>query len=246
MNIFIGTCGYGYQHWGQGIFYPSEVKQNQWLTFYSQYFNSVELNVTFYRLPEKRHTQLWNEHTPKDFVFSVKGSRFITHIKRLKDVEDPLIKFRDSLLPLESKIKCFLWQFPPHFKRDEERLEKFSQQLKKIDFLKSAYHAFEFREESWFHPNTYSILKNFKFCLCFFDPLSRNNEEIITSDFIYIRFHGGASDDLNYSDKELKKWIKKIEAWKDKLTAIFAFFNNDACGYAVSNASSFSESLLAK
>ena len=136
MELLIGTSGYSYKHWSKGVFYPNGLSPNKWLEFYCEQFNVVELNVTFYRLPKKTTFQGWYKRTPKDFTFVIKGNRFITHIKKLKDVEDSLKLFADNISPLTKKIKCILWQLPPSFKRDKIRLKKFCQYLKKSKILK--------------------------------------------------------------------------------------------------------------
>ena len=128
--IFIGTSGYNYPHWWNGVFYPSDLPQKKWLEFYTEYFSTVELNVSFYRLPKKEVFEGWYKRTPKKFVFAVKGSRFITHIKRLKDCREPLSLLFDHASSLKEKLGVVLWQLPPRFefeRRDWRSFVFFSQ-----------------------------------------------------------------------------------------------------------------------
>lgn len=237
MNLFIGTSGYSYKHWAKGVFYPQGLPSNKWLEFYCERFNAVELNVTFYRLVKQSTFEGWMKRTPKDFSFAVKGSRFITHVKRLKAVEEPLKKFGASLIPLMKKTKCVLWQLPPGFKADPERLKFFCSLLAKSRVLKKTRHVFEFRHETWFTEETCGILKQFNYGLCFAASPKKIGEEVLTADFVYLRFHGGSSlYASNYSDEQLKTWARKVKEWKPKIGQVFAFFNNDNYGFAPPNA----------
>ena len=239
-KIFIGTSGYSYPHWGEGVFYPEGLKENKWLEYYCKFFNTVELNVTFYRLPSRNVFKSWYKRVPKEFYFMAKGSRYITHVKKLVDIKDPLSKLFLSLGELKEKLGGVLWQFSPGMKVDLEKMEKFCKEISKY----KTRHTFEFRHPSWFNKDIYAILKKYNFCLCIahspFWPL----EEIITSDFIYLRFHGGESlYGSNYSDKELKSWAEKAKVWLNKGLDFYAYFNNDAYGYAVKNALKLKELL---
>lgn len=235
--IFIGTSGYNYHHWGNGVFYPSELPESKWLEFYAEYFNTVELNVTFYRLPTEKTFESWYKRTPDHFLFAIKGSRFITHIKRLKDCRQPLELFLDRASFLQEKLGIILWQLPPRFKVNKERLKEFSLLLSKLPLSKRIPHAFEFRDESWFCNEIFNILKEFNFSLCIAHGSGLPIQEKVTSKIIYIRLHGGEIlYGSNYSESELKKWAEKIKSWHDKGKTIFVYFNNDAYGFAVKNA----------
>jgi uncharacterized protein YecE (DUF72 family) len=235
--ICIGTSGYNYPHWWNGTFYPSDLPQKKWLEFYAEYFNTVELNVSFYRLPKKEVFQGWYKRTPKRFVFALKGSRFITHIKRLKDCREPVSLFFDHASPLKEKLGAVLWQLPPRFKFQKERLEEFCVLLSTLPRSKLHRHAFEFRDESWFCNEAFGILEDFRFAFCMAHGSGLPFIEKITSHFLYLRFHGGdvlyGSD---YSDKELKQWAGNIQDWSKKDRTAFVYFNNDAYGFAVKNA----------
>jgi len=235
-RLFIGTSGWDYRHW-KGIFYPKDLSQDKWLEYYSGCFNCVELNVTFYRMVEKATFSAWRKRTPKNFHFVVKGSRFITHIKRLKDCADPLKLLLHNSGGLKEKLAAILWQLPPGFKKDLARLENFLKLLKKTGLR----YAFELRNLSWFDPETYSLLKKYNCSLCVADSGSRfPTVKESTADFLYLRFHGGGSlYSSDYSDKDLKSWADFSARFKHK--DVFAFFNNDAYGYAVKNAQKFQQ-----
>ncbi|PIQ88259.1 MAG: hypothetical protein COV72_09095 [Candidatus Omnitrophica bacterium CG11_big_fil_rev_8_21_14_0_20_42_13] len=234
--IYIGTSGWNYPHW-RGVFYPEGLAQKNWLAYYVNFFNGVELNVTFYRLPQKEIFENWRKNTPKNFRFAAKGSRFITHIKRLKDVKAPLNLFFKNASGLGEKMAAVLWQLPPAFKQDLKRLEPFLKLIKKTKIRQ----AFEFRNQTWFNEETYALLKEYNACLCIAHSGGRFPcIKETTSDFLYLRFHGvGALYSSNYSDKELKGWAEFAKKHRDK--NLFAFFNNDARGFAVKNALRFRE-----
>jgi uncharacterized protein YecE (DUF72 family) len=240
-EILIGTSGYTYQHWRK-VFYPGDLKPNKWLEFYTQHFNTVELNVTFYRLPSKKVFRGWHNKTPRNFKFVIKGSRFITHIKRLKDPKEPLKIFFENAAGLEDKLLCVLWQLPPSSKCDLQRLENFVKILKKN--YSHCLHSFEFRNQSWFNKEVFSLLKNNDMNLCIADSPDFPAHEIITSSFLYLRFHGGKIlYGSRYSTKELKSWAEKAKTWLKKTNFLLAFFNNDAHGFAIKNALKFKELL---
>ena len=235
--IFIGTSGYNYPHWWNDVFYPSDVPQKKWLEFYTQYFDTVELNVSFYRLPTKEAFQAWSRRTPEKFSFAVKGSRFITHIKRLKDCREPLSLLLDHASPLKQKLGALLWQLPPRFRFQEERLEGFCVLLSTLPRARSLRHAFEFRDESWLCREAIRILEEFNFALCIAHGSGLPPVQAVTSDYVYLRLHGGeVLYGSSYSDKELKDWAGRIENWRAKGKTVFVYFNNDAYGFAVKNA----------
>lgn len=234
---YIGTSGWNYPHW-QGIFYPKDLNQGNWLEHYAKFFNAVELNVTFYRLVQKKTFHNWRKRTPKEFSFVAKGSRFITHIKRINSVKKSLNLFIDNVVELKEKLAAMLWQFPPSFKEDHKRLESFFKALNKTKIRQ----VFEFRHGSWFKKETYALLKKYNACLCIAHSARFPCAKEVTADFLYLRFHG--SDSLyssNYFDRELKEWADFAKKHKNK--DIFAFFNNDAYAYAIKNALKFKELL---
>jgi uncharacterized protein YecE (DUF72 family) len=236
-QLFIGTSGWSYPHW-RGPFYPEDLGEGKWLEYYTQYFNSVELNVTFYRLVKEATFRNWHERTPKGFSFVAKGSRFITHIKRLNEVAKPLRLFVERAAGLKGKLVALLWQLPPQYKKDLARLERFLGELAKTGHRQ----VFEFRNGTWFDTETYELLRAHNACLC----IAHSNQfpcvREVTADFLYLRFHGGTSlYGSNYSENELREWAHFARS--SGCATIFAFFNNDAYAYAVKNARTFEDLL---
>jgi uncharacterized protein YecE (DUF72 family) len=243
IKYYIGTSGYSYQHWKNGVFYPRGLKDRQWLEYYASRFNTVELNVTFYRIPNSRVFQTWYERTPDDFKFVVKGTRIITHLKKLTNYENTLKNFLDVCSRLKKKLILILWQFPPGFKYQDEKFNNFLNLLSRTKYL----YAFEFRHETWFNSQVYTLLKKFNYSLCIADSPHWPCVEEITSDYLYLRFHGGRIlYGSEYSLQELKSWAGKVKNWisKYKIKTVFAYFNNDAYGFAVKNALTFRELLV--
>jgi uncharacterized protein YecE (DUF72 family) len=230
-KYYIGTSGWHYEDW-QGLFYPQELAKSKWLEFYARHFATVELNNSFYRLPSEKAFVNWREASPAGFIFAVKVSRFITHIKRLKNVEEPVQNFLTRADLLNDKLGPLLYQLPPNMKRNDERLENF------LAMLPRRYrHVFEFRHGSWFDDGVFNILGKYNAGWCVFDMPDFTSPVIATADFAYVRFHGSTGLYWsNYSDKELSDWAKKIAKLGENLKAVYIYFNNDAGGYAINNA----------
>ena len=233
-KLFIGTSGWNYSGWRE-IFYPKNLKSQDFLRFYSSQFKTVEVNYSFYHLPKPTTCIKWYNQTPKDFVFSVKASRFITHIKRLKGVKISWRKFLENALNLKEKLGPILFQFPPNFKATEEnikRLENFLSILsKKLKF------AFEFRHQSWCEEKIYKLLRKNKVGWVIADSSRYPKAEAVTADFIYIRMHGPKELFASkYPRKEIKNLASKIKKWLKQDLDVYVYFNNDAMGYAVENA----------
>lgn len=232
-RVYIGTSGFSYDDW-VGVFYPEDLNRKDWLRFYAQHFNTTELNVTFYRTPFVGMFKSWYSKTPDGFLFAVKCSRFITHIKRLKDVDDSLEYFFSRTNLLKEKLGCVLYQLPPSMKPD---LNVFSEFLKFIKKYKYTRHAFEFRNESWLKKGIVNMIKEYGHTVCISDYHGFETNYIPNFEFYYIRRHGPKRSGLYagcYKKEELKKdaeLIKKIKA-KD----IFVYFNNDVAGHALKNA----------
>lgn len=236
-NIYVGTSGWNYLDWKER-FYPKGLSQARWLDHYTKFFNTVELNVTFYRLVKKEVFQGWYRQTPRKFSFVVKGSRYITHIKRLKDCRQPLNLFISNARGLKDKLVAVLWQLPPGFKKDLKRLEAFLRLAKKSGLPQ----VFEFRHPSWFDREVYALLEKYNSALCIAHSSRYPCVKRITASFTYLRFHGGrVLYGGNYSDRELRQWAGLAK--KIKVKDIFAFFNNDAGGFAVKNAIRFKKLL---
>lgn len=237
METYIGCSGYYYNHWKER-FYPEGLSKKQWLVFYAEHFNTVEINNTFYRLPEEKSVKNWYSITPPQFVFSVKGYRYLTHIKKLiaDDTSlEYLNKFEHLAGTLQEKAGPLLWQLPGNFTANIPRLEKF------CSLLSAAFHhVFEFRHPSWFTEEVFGILEKYNHGLCIVSaPSSVPGIVRRTSSTGYIRFHGeGAWYRDNYSAESLQEWKKKL----DNISAesLYAYFNNDVNAYAVNNAEYFS------
>ena len=233
MDVHIGCSGWVYPHWRE-VFYPKGVPQRAWLAYYAEHFDTVEVNNTFYRLPKPAAVQGWAEHSPPEFTFAVKVSRYLTHIKRLTMIEGGIKRFYEPLEPLTSseKLGPLLWQFPPNFHRDTERLSS------ALAELPPGRHAFEFRHETWFTNEVYDLLRAHGVALVIGDESSRwiSTPLVRTADWTYLRFHHGSRGRHgNYSDSELAKWARRIAQWR-RDTEVYAYFNNDWEGYAIRNA----------
>ncbi len=231
-ELRIGCSGFNYYDW-KGNFYPEDLPQNKWLDYYSKRFDTVELNVTFYRLPLLKTFDRWYNETPSNFLFSLKGSRLITHIKRLLEPEESLDMFFKRASALKEKIAIVLWQFAPGFKIDLQRLKDFLELLKAYNVR----NTFEFRNESWITKEVIDVCKRYNASLCMADWPVFIDELPITSDFVYIRRHGaGGSYATCYSKEELKKDAKRIRNYLRNGKDVFVYFNNDYHGYAPRNA----------
>lgn len=238
-SLYIGTSGYTYYHW-KGVFYPHDLPSSKYLEFYCKYFNSVELNVTFYRYLSVKTFANWGKRTPKDFKFVIKGPRLITHLKKLKNVDDDFIKFIDSIYPLKDKIICILWQFPYSFRFNRSVIEDFVSLIKKVDYC----YSIEFRNSSFFEEESLEVLRKNKIALCISDAPNFPKKEVITSHFFYLRLHGNrVLYGSEYSEDELKGWVRKVRSWLDKVEYGLIFFNNDFGGFAVKNALFLKEEL---
>ncbi len=231
-ELRIGCSGFNYPHW-EGDFYPFDLPQKEWFGYYCKVFNTVELNVTFYRLPLSKTFEKWHKETPPNFAFSLKGSRFITHIKRLLEPAEPLNLFFGRASNLREKLKVVLWQFSPGFKIDINRLKNFLRLLKKYPVK----NTLEFRHESWITEEVFDLCKEHNVSLCMADWPQFIDNLCVTSDFVYIRRHGdGGNYATYYSKAALKKDAKRIKDFLKDGKDVFIYFNNDYNGYAPRNA----------
>jgi len=237
-KYYIGTSGWVYPHW-RGTFYPHDLPQSKWLSFYTQHFSTVELNNTFYHLPKEKTFDNWHTRVPDGFRYAVKASRFITHIKRLNDVAEPLQTFLDRACRLKEKLGPILYQLPPGMHRNDERLESFLSLLPR-----SISHAIEFRHESWLNDQVFDILRRHNTGLCVFDMPGFQCPLLATADFAYLRFHGSSRlYNSCYSDDEMENWARRIAEAAQRLDAVYIYFNNDAEGFAIRNAQTLREKL---
>jgi uncharacterized protein YecE (DUF72 family) len=241
-RVHIGCSGWVYPHWRER-FYPRDVPQRAWLDYYAKHFDTVEINNTFYRLPKPSAVEGWVEHSPPGFVFAVKASRYLTHIKRLKTLDPYVDRFYEPLETLvrSEKLGTLLWQFPPNFQRDTDRLSRALRELP------AGRHAFEFRHESWFNNEVYDLLSEHGVALVIGDESSRwiSTPHVRTTDWTYVRFHHGSRGRHgNYSAAEIETWARRISQWR-RDTEVYAYFNNDWEGYAIRNAKRLKELLKA-
>jgi len=232
--VRIGCSGWVYKDW-KGDLYPEDLPQRRWLERYAEVFDTVEVNNTFYRLPSVAAVESWAEETPADFVFSIKGSRYTTHVKRLISFERYSERFFERIQPLVSagKLGPVLWQLPGNYHRNDERLAAALECLRD----RPGRHAFEFRHASWFAADVYSMLREHNAALVIGDDPERPfQERELTADWTYLRFHrGSAGRRGKYSSNELVPWRRRIAAWRAR-TEVYVYFNNDWSGYAPRNA----------
>jgi uncharacterized protein YecE (DUF72 family) len=234
--VRIGCSGWNYGHWRNGVFYPPRCAARNWLEYYARHFDTVEVNMTFYRLPKTPIVHRWVLESPPGFVFAVKVSRYVTHIKRLAEVDEhlPLLLERISPLLRSPKLGPLLWQLPPTFQCDLGRLEATLEYLQHVPYR----HAFEFRHPSWFRDETYALLRAHGVALVVGDRPQVNDFQAheLTADFTFVRFHGGTRGaNGNYAHSELDEWAARLRAWSEEVD-VYAYFNNDWEGYAIENA----------
>jgi uncharacterized protein YecE (DUF72 family) len=227
--VRIGCSGWNYAHW-RDVVYPKGLPARRWLEHYATLFDTVEINNTFYRLPSVSAVRSWVDESPDGFLFAVKSSRYLTHMKRLRDMGQPVRRFYERIDPLvrSPKLGPVLWQLPETFHRDDERLAG------ALEALPSGRHCFEFRHESWFADEVYDLLRRHRVALVLGDdPRRPFQTRELTADFTYVRFHHGGGDG-NYSHQQLAAWVRRIEEWRRSVD-VYAYFNNDWRGFAVEN-----------
>ncbi|MGC4117791.1 MAG: DUF72 domain-containing protein [Myxococcales bacterium] len=235
-RIRVGTSGYVYPHW-KGRFYPDGLPARQWLPYYAQAFDTVELNNTFYRLPSEKAARGWAAAAPEGFLFAVKGSRFLTHIKRLKDTEQGLQRFFESLAPLAGRIGPVLWQLPPQMKADLARLRDFLQALPRFGRFE---HVVEPRSAGWYTDAFYRLLADEGASLCLHDLPMKDAPAPPTPPpgrIYYRRFHGlAARYSGRYGRAALSPVADQMLSLARSGVPCFAYFNNDASAHAVADA----------
>jgi uncharacterized protein YecE (DUF72 family) len=229
--VHIGTSGFHYKHW-RGPFYPEKLPARKWLDYYTQHFDTVELNNTFYRLPLETGLANWRDSTPENFHFAVKGSRFITHMKKLSDPENAISKFFERVDLLDRKLGPVVFQLPPWWEVNEERLEAFLEALPpRRDY------AFELRNPTWQNDRVYRILRRHNAAFCIYEIAGFHTALEITADWTYVRLHGpGGAYQGSYPGETLERWAARIREWQQSLRAIYVYFDNDQAAYAVENA----------
>jgi uncharacterized protein YecE (DUF72 family) len=237
MQALIGTSGWTYPGW-RGTFYPADLPSARFLEFYRNQFSTVEVNYSFYHLPTPATYEKWVAQVPEGFVFAVKASRFMTHIKRLQGVKEPWRVFLQNTQSLGSRLGPILFQFPASFRCDQARLLEFLKMARTVipgaDRLRL---VFEFRHVSWFTDEIYRLLSDHGAALCIADSPQYPRHEVATTSFVYFRFHGRSKlFASNYTKTDLSKEAEKIRRYLHEGQDVYAYFNNDAKGYAVANA----------
>jgi uncharacterized protein YecE (DUF72 family) len=230
-RIHVGTSGWHYKHW-LGNFYPPDLEPSKMLPHYLRSFRTVEINNSFYRLPPRETFEQWRRSTPADFNFAVKASRYLTHMKKLKDPEEPIARFFDSVAGLGRKLSVVLFQLPPAWKLNLERFEHF------LNALPKGYrYTVEFREKSWLTGPVYSLLEQHNIAFCIYELEYFMSPVITTADFVYVRLHGpGLKYQGSYSDDVLRSWAKHAKKWNAEGKDVYVYFDNDQAGYAAYNA----------
>jgi uncharacterized protein YecE (DUF72 family) len=230
-TIHIGTSGWHYEHW-EGPFYPEGIAKGDYLDYYVERLRTVEINNTFYQLPEEKTLRNWRETVPERFVFAVKASRYITHMKKLKDPEEPVATFLGRIELLGDRLGPILFQLPPNWRFNGKRLATFLEELP----ARHRY-TFELRDPSWLNDEAYEVLEAHNSALCLYDFHGRQSPKKVTADFVYVRLHGpyGAYRG-KYSVETLAGWAGAFSAWLRQGKDVYCYFDNDEAGYAAQNA----------
>jgi len=230
-DIRIGTSGWVYKHW-MGIFYPNRMSGDERLSFYARHFDTVEINFSFYRLPERSVFEHWRTQVPDEFLFAVKGSRYLTHMKKLTHPEEPLQRLMDRAFGLGEKLGPILFQFPRTWKANVERLDAF---LGALEPYRDQRFAFEFRETSWLQDTVFTTLQKAGASLCL--PVHPNMplDVRLTTDWTYVRFHAGTHG-IGFTEDELRPWASRITELSAQGVDCYAYFNNDPEGHALEDA----------
>ncbi|NLD72627.1 MAG: DUF72 domain-containing protein [Chloroflexi bacterium] len=229
-EIRIGTSGWHYAHW-RGLFYPEGLSSEGYLAFYREYFDVVEINNTFYRLPEESTLATWRDTAGDGFLFAAKASRYLTHMKKLKDPEEPAATVLRRLEVLGDRLGPILFQLPPRWRVNVERLAHL------LEILPTTHrYAFEFRDGTWFDDRVYALLAEHRAALCIYHMGTITTPKIATSDLIYIRLHGPSDSPTgHYLPEALAGWAEDVERWAAEGRTVYCFFNNDAEGYAIAD-----------
>jgi uncharacterized protein YecE (DUF72 family) len=230
-RYWVGTSGWVYKHW-QRVFYPRDLKQRDWFAHYAERFATVEINNTFYRLPKESAWEAWRDQAPPGFRYAVKGSRYVTHMKRLRDCEEPVQNVTGRTRILGAHLGPVLWQLPPNMPFDAERLEAFL-----VLLPRDMRHVIEFREDSWFQPETFALLRRHNAGFCAYHIVDTETPFEATTDIAYLRFHGsGRKYGGRYPDDELESWAERLRGLPGNVRDAYVYFNNDQRGYAIENA----------
>lgn len=225
-RLRIGCSGWQYKHW-KASFYPLEIPQSRWLEYYATQFDTVEINNTFYRLPDAAAFDAWKARVPPGFLYAVKGSRFLTHMKKLKDPVEPLNRLFSRVRHLGRTLGPVLYQLPPRWSVDLPRLETFVRTLPG-----TRRHAIEFRDPSWYCDEVFDLLSRHGVALCLHDMAGSATGQISVGPFVYLRFHGPIRYGGRYDDQTLNSWARWLTAQRETGRPIFTYFNNDTGAHA--------------
>ncbi len=235
-NPRIGCSGWNYKAW-RTTFYPTGLSSARWLEFYAARFDTVEINSTFYRLPDRATFSTWQSQTPKGFLFAVKASRFLTHMKRLREPREPLGRLISRASALGRQLGPLLYQLPGSFTIDLERLDAFLRALPRLSNGARIHHVMEFRHPSWYVAETYHLLNQRGVALCLHDKEGSKIIEPIDGPFVYVRFHGTSGRyHGSYDRRVLTRWAHRLAEQAQDVRQVFAYFNNDPDASAVENA----------
>ena len=227
----LGTSGWVYEHWA-GPFYPADLPRSQWLAWYARHFNAVEVNASFYHLPRAETLRQWADSAPEGFVFACKASRYLTHMKKLREPGDPLARLFERLRLLGPHLGPVLYQLPPHWHYNGERLAAFLEQLPG-----DARHVFEFRDPSWINDEALALLQRFGAAFCIHDFGGQWTPAEVRSGLAYLRFHGPEPGYRGrYDEATLARWAERIRHWRAEGIEVHAYFNNDVGGQAPADA----------
>jgi uncharacterized protein YecE (DUF72 family) len=227
----IGTSGWHYNHW-VGPYYPEGMDASEFLAYHAERFDTVEVNNSFYSLPKAETLRQWRDTVADTFTFSMKASRYITHMKKLTDPEEPVGNFLDRVSELGDKLGPVLFQLPPNWHFNADRLRHF------LGVLPTGYrYTFEFRDPSWFDDRAYAALREHNAAFCIYELAGQQSPKEVTADFVYVRLHGpGAAYQGRYTTQTLTGWAGACATWRRQGHDIYCYFDNDWAGYAVENA----------
>lgn len=230
-KFHVGTSGWHYEGWS-GPFYPEGLPKRAFLSFYAKHFHTVEINNSFYRIPGEDTLKTWAETVPDGFVFAVKASRYITHMKKLKDAKESVSFLLKHIEVLDGKLGPVLFQLPPRWRFDAGRFRHF------LEVLPAGHrYAVELRDRSWQNPAACELMKKHGVAFCIYDLAGYQSPREITADFVYIRLHGpGGAYRGEYGPSALSRWADDIFVWAGQGRDVYCYFDNDEAGYAVQNA----------
>ncbi|HVX26630.1 MAG TPA: DUF72 domain-containing protein [Parafilimonas sp.] len=231
-KVYIGTSGWHYKHW-VGKFYPEKSNARQQWEFYSKHFDTIEINNSFYKLPPPTVFEDWYMHSPKNMLFAVKANRFITHMRKLTQPEEPITRLFFSILQLKEKLGPILFQLPPKWKVNVTRFKEF------LETLPNGYrYAFEFRNHTWYSDEIYALLQQYNCAFCIYELEKHLSPMEVTADFVYVRLHGPTELKYqgSYNGTTLRKWAKQSLTWQEEKRDVYIYFDNDQDAYAAFNA----------